>query len=133
MSPPQTSPPSAMQELFISVQRLSLRDLETFSQQVSLFYAQRKTPHLSKKESELLQKINQGLPKTIWDPYKQLVAKRRNGTLTPDEHKMLIHFSNQLEEMNAERMGYLVELAQLWQQPLRKVMDKLGIYPLDHE
>ena len=133
MSPPQLTMTPTTQELFAGVQRLNIRDLKNFSEQVSLFYAQRKTPHLSKRETELLQKINRGFSTSVWQPYKQLVAKRDDETLTAEEHQQLIALSDQLEEMNVERMGYLVELAQLRGQPLQKVMDELGIYPLSHE
>jgi len=133
MSPTQMSASPSIQELLTSAQQLNMRDLKTFSQQVSLFYAQRKSPHLSKREAELLQKINRGLPEELWQPYRQLLIKLHDENLTPEEHKMLIHISNQIEEINAERIGYLVELAQLREQPLPKVMDDLGIYPLSHE
>jgi len=84
-------------------------------------------------ETELLQKINRGFPASVWQPYKQLIAKRNDETLAEDEYQQLITLSDQLEEMNVERMGYLIELSQLRKQPLRKVMDDLGIHPLSHE
>ncbi len=133
MSPPQMTATPAMQDLFSGVQRLDMRELKKFSEQVSLFYVQRKTPHLSARETELLQKINRGFPVSVWQPYKQLIVKRNDETLTEDEYQQLITLSDQLEEMNAERMGYLIELSQLRKQPLQKVMDDLGIHPLSHE
>lgn len=84
-------------------------------------------PHLSQEESELLQKINQGLPTETWERYDELRAKFRAETVTPEEHAELIAISNQIEIAHARRMEYLVELSRLRQVPLRKLMKQLGI------
>jgi hypothetical protein len=84
-------------------------------------------PHLSPGEADLLQRINEGPPPETWQQYNALVAKRRSGTLTPDEHATLIALSNQVEEANARRIGYLVELARLRGTSLPALMDDLGI------
>lgn len=84
-------------------------------------------PHLSPREAEMLQQINQGLPSEVWQQYHELIAKRRAETLTPEEQASLIALSDQIEEENARRMEHLVELARLWQTPLEASIDKLGI------
>jgi hypothetical protein len=84
-------------------------------------------PHLSYEESDLLQKINQGLPTETWEKYDVLREKFRAETLTPEEHAELIAISNQIEIAHARRMEYLVELSRLRQVPLRKLMKQLGI------
>jgi hypothetical protein len=78
-------------------------------------------------EAQLLRKINEGLPAATWKRYRDLVAKRRAETLTVTEHVELISISDQIEEKNAERIGYLVELAQLRNTTLDEVMIQLGI------
>lgn len=133
MSPSQMTATPTTQELFAGVQRLDMQELKGFLEQVSSFYAQRKTPHLSKRETELLQNINRGFSPSLWQSYKQLIVKRDNETLTADEYQQLLTLSDQLEAVNVERMGHLIELSQLRKQPLQKVMDDLGIYPLSHE
>lgn len=122
----------SQQELLKATQQLDNAALKSFMQQLSALYAQRQAPHLSEKEGELLQKINRGIPKTIWQPYAELVAQRDAGELTTETHDELIRLSDQIEELHAERMGYLVELAQLRQIPLEDLMDALGIQPLNH-
>ncbi|CAN2042005.1 hypothetical protein GMMP15_660048 [Candidatus Magnetomoraceae bacterium gMMP-15] len=64
--------------------------------------AKRKAPSLSKKESELLFKINRGLPSKIQRRFNELTAKRQAETLTPSEHKELLKLIEQIENMDAE-------------------------------
>ncbi len=120
------------QELLKATKQLDNSELKEFMRQLSAMYAQRQTPHLSQKESELLQKINQGIPESLWRPYKELVARRDAGEITPEEYEELIYLSDQIEELHAERIGYLVELAQLQQVSLTDLMDDLGIHPVNH-
>lgn len=122
----------SLEDILEAVKQFSPSELESFTQQVQLIQAQRKTPHLSKRETELLKQINQGIPQTFWQPYKQLAAKRDVGTLTETEHKELLRLSDEMERLNAERLGYLVELAQLRNVSLTELMEKLGIQPLNH-
>ena len=52
-------------EVLESVDQLDMSELETFAFQVNAALARRKAPNLSERETELLQKINQGLPGTM--------------------------------------------------------------------
>jgi hypothetical protein len=122
----------SQQELLKATEQLDNAELKSFMQQLSALYAQRQIPHLSQKEGELLQQINQGIPETLWQPYKELVARRDADELTPEEHQELIVLSDQIETLHAQRMGYLVELAQMRQVSLPDLMDALGIQPLNH-
>ena len=88
---------------------------------------------LSKRESELLQLINQGLPPAIWQEYHELVAQRRAEALTPETHGRLIELSDEIEKANARRVGYLFELAQMRGVSLEEVMKQLGIDTPDYD
>ncbi|HEX4963112.1 MAG TPA: hypothetical protein VF173_19940 [Thermoanaerobaculia bacterium] len=82
------------------------------------------------RESELRRKIQiigRGLAGQKQQPYATLKAKRRAGTLTPQEQAELIALSDQVEEMNVQRMGFVVQLASLRQIPVDALMDELGI------
>jgi hypothetical protein len=83
--------------------------------------------HLSAKESELVQQINLGISPETWQRYHDLVEKRRNETLSSEEHRSLIELSDEIEKANARRMGYVAELAKLRHAPLDAVMQQLGI------
>ena len=84
-------------------------------------------PRLTETEASLLQKINQGLAQEVWQRYTELVAKRQAETLTAEEHEALILLSDQIEQANATRMDYLIQLAQLRQVSLASLMQNLGI------
>jgi hypothetical protein len=89
--------------------------------------AVRDVSRLSKAEAGLLQKMNLGLPPEMWEDYHALIAKRRAETLTTEEQATLIEISDQIEQANAHRIQYLIELASLRGTSLKAVMQELGI------
>ncbi len=90
-------------------------------------------PHLSRAESELLQRINEGLPAETWRQYHDLIAKRRAETLTPEQHKALIELSDQVEMDYARRLESVLELAHWRGTSLEAQMQKLGIPQYSYE
>jgi hypothetical protein len=117
----------SLDELLNGVAQLSLPELERFVSRVIALQAQRKSPSLPKGESELLLKINQGLPLDTQKRYDELVAKRKAETLTPDEHQELLRLIDQIEKADAERMKYMADLAHLRGTSLAALMKDLGI------
>ena len=115
------------QELLKAVEQLSLTDLEQFVSQVLLLQAQRKANNLPQAEAELLQKINQGIPSDTQKNYDELIAKRQDETLPPEEHRELLHLTEQIEKLQAQRLEYLAELARLRKTSLTALMENLGI------
>ncbi|HSS52659.1 MAG TPA: hypothetical protein VLX28_27275 [Thermoanaerobaculia bacterium] len=84
-------------------------------------------PRLPADEAALLQIINQGFSSETWQLYASLKAKRRAGTLTPQEQTELIALSDQLEEMNVRRMESVSQLARLRKTSVDALMEDLGI------
>lgn len=84
-------------------------------------------------ESELLQKINIGLPEEVWFEYRRLTALRKAELLTTVEHQRLIELVNTIEIAHAERMGCLVDLARLRGITLDQIMDDLDLKPMEDE
>lgn len=74
-------------------------------------------------------KINQGLPDDVQRRFDELVARRQDETLTPDEHQELLHLIDQIEKSDVKRVQYLAELARLRGISLTTLMDQLGIHP----
>lgn len=94
------------------------------------FVAQLLKEHLKNtptEEEELLEKIQQGIAIDKWQRYYELKEKRIEETLTEEEYQELIMIYNIIEEANAERMLNLVQLSQLKDIPVRKLMKELGI------
>ena len=84
-------------------------------------------------ETELLQKINLGITLTEaeWLTYRRLVALRKAELLTEIEYQQLIKLGEKIEQDNVNRLRHLVALAQLRQVSLDKVMDDLGLFPVE--
>jgi len=116
-------------ELLKAVGRLSQPDLEQFVFQVIALRAQRQAPGLPHAESELLLKINEGVPSDIQKRYNELIAKRQAEALTPDEYEELLQMTQQVEKLEVRRVEYLAELARLRGTSLTALMENLGIRP----
>jgi hypothetical protein len=82
---------------------------------------------LSAAESNLIKQINRGLPDKLSNRYKQLVQKRKRGTLNDDELAELLELTHQSENTDAERAAALLELARLRHIPVRLLMKQMGI------
>ncbi len=116
-------------ELLTAVEQLSQPELEQFVSQVIALRAERHASSLPRVESELLLKINAGVPPDIQERYNELMAKRQAETLTPDEYAELLRLTEQVEKLEAQRIEYLAELARLRGTSLTALMADLGIRP----
>ena len=114
-------------DLLEAVKQLAPDELEGFVSQVIRLQAQRRAPSLPHEESELLQKINQGLPNELHKRYKELLAKRDARTLTDAEYSELLAVTDQVEQFDAQRALYIAELAKLRGTTLPALMRDLGI------
>jgi hypothetical protein len=84
---------------------------------------------LPQRESELLLGINRGLPGEQAERYRELMSRRRNGSLAAEEHQELLRLTDKAERLQAERIERLAELARLRGKPLVAVMEELGVRP----
>ena len=116
-------------ELLRAVEQMQQPELDQFVDRVVAFRAGQRAPQLSDTESELLAKINQGVPVKIQSRYDTLIAKRRASTLTEAEHKELLRLTEQVEGLDAQRVEHLAELARLRKTTLRTLLKDLGIKP----
>ncbi len=100
-----------------------LKQGATFSQN------QGSTKQLS--ETDLLKKINLVISETEWTTYRHLIGLRRAERLTEKEHDALISLGDKIEKATAERLKYLIELAQLRGVSLEKLANDLTIKPIE--
>lgn len=117
----------SLDELLNAATQLSETDLETLVNGIFLLRARRKALILPSQEASLLLQINQGIPADLHQRYHALTEKRDAETLTPDEYEELLHLSDRVELLTAQRADALVNLANLRQIPLLRLMDDLGI------
>ncbi|NOT57867.1 MAG: STAS/SEC14 domain-containing protein [Deltaproteobacteria bacterium] len=122
-----SSSQSSTEQILSAVSHLSLPELEQVFDRVLALQARRKAEHLSVAESALLMRINQGLPPELLRRVATLRAKREDESLSDTEYEELTRLTDRTEELHAERMTALVELAQLRGVSLPALMDHLGI------
>jgi hypothetical protein len=116
------------EQIIAAVARLSLPELEHVFAHILALQAKRKAAHVSAAESALLARINQSLPSALRDRIAFLRAKREDESITDAEYEELTELTDQAEELHADRMAALVELAKCRGVSLPALMDQLGIH-----
>jgi hypothetical protein len=119
-------------QIISAVSHLSLSELEHILDHILALQAERKATHLSEMESALLVRINQGLPSDLRARLSLLRDRREDDTITDAEYEDLTQLTDRAEELHAERMAALVELATLRGVSLSVLMHQLGIHLPDH-
>ncbi len=84
-------------------------------------------PRLSKQETELFLKINRTLPPDEQRRYDELKQKLEDETLTRAEHAELLRFVEQYQDISAERLEAVIELAKLRDITPQEMLRQLGI------
>jgi hypothetical protein len=120
-------------DLLKATEQLDAAELQQFVADVLGLRARRQAPRLSATESELLLIVNRGLPEPIGLRYRELIAKRRQQTLTPEEHDELLRLTDQVEQLEADRLAALSALAQVRQTTLAALIADLGLRAPAHE
>ncbi len=85
---------------------------------------------LSADESRLLLAINQAISVELQERYHYLLIQRDANALTSEEYSELITLGDRIENLEAERLGNLLQLAQLRQISLDQLMIDLGLLQL---
>lgn len=115
-------------QIIAAVSHLSSPELKLVLDSLLALQAQRNAPRLSATESALLMRINQGLPTDLRARITTLRRQREEETISDTEYEELTRLTDRAEELHAERMAALVELAQLRGVSLPVLMDQLGIH-----
>jgi hypothetical protein len=123
----QTKAQLSTDDLLQAVKQLNSSELERFVWEIIAFQANRKAPGSSKDESELLLKINEGIPSDVQVRYDELIAKRKSETLTSEEYDELLQLTDQVEKLDAKRVEFLKELARIRCTSLTEIMEELHI------
>jgi hypothetical protein len=113
--------------LLEAVEQLSPPELDRFVAEVLELRSRRGPARLGATESELLARINHGFPDGLRGRYAELIARRRDETLTSEEHQELLRLTADAERIEGDRLAALAELARIRGIPLRVLMDQLGI------
>ncbi|MCP2731197.1 STAS/SEC14 domain-containing protein [Limnofasciculus baicalensis] len=115
------------EQLLKAVENMPRGEFEEFIAHLLKLRAQRLATSVSKTESELLVKINQAITIALQNRFNELVTKRVALTLTQQEYTELLQLTDEIENIDAVRVGYLGELACLRHVSLTQLMADLGI------
>lgn len=117
------------EQLLKAALQMPEEELQRFVTRLFMLKASQRARTLSERESELLIKINQGLPSADARRMKELIAERHSYIITEGELQELIRLTDESERLNVERIKHLLELAHLRGITLDVVMAQLGIKP----
>lgn len=115
------------EQILSAVAQLSLPEIKLVFDRMLTLQAERKASHLSAEESDLLTRINQSQSLQLRARISQLRAKRESDSISDEEYEELTRLTDQTEELHAERMAAMVELAKLRGVSLPALMEQLGI------
>jgi hypothetical protein len=113
--------------LLEAVGQLSPPELDQFVAEVLKLRSRFGPARLGAAESELLARINQDFSEGLRGRYDELIARRRDESLTPEVHQELLRLTAKAERLEGERLAALAELARVRGVPLRTLMNDLGI------
>jgi hypothetical protein len=116
-------------KLLETIGQFTQTELDQFVAEVITLRAKRQAPSLSRRESELLAKINQHLTAELQARFDELVAKRQDESLTTAEHEELITLTEPVERIDVEGIEALAQLAKLREISVDELMNQLGIKP----
>jgi hypothetical protein len=115
------------EQLLDAVDQLSSDELQRFVQGIVQREARRREPALSKRETELLRQINAEPSPHKSSRYHELREKRETGELTDQQQQELVQLSDWVEEVHAERLAHVAELARRRGLSLSDMTRQLGI------
>ena len=114
--------------LLQSVGQLNYRELNHFVVDVLSLRARRIAPIVEDQEADLLVQISSlGLDWAEQSYLHTLLEKAETETLSNAEHTDLLKLSDKSERFNADRIGKIIQLAEIQQKPFDEVMQNLGL------
>ena len=125
--------PLPFDTLLKNLPQLNAQELTQLVQHAARLQAQRRAPSLSQAETDLLLNISRCaiLPATQ-QRCAELTRKQRTQGLVEQERDELMALVDEIEAVNATRMGYLVELAHIRQISVDELMQRLEISPITY-
>jgi hypothetical protein len=117
------------ESLLKAIEQLSPLELDQLVIEVLSLRERRGSARLTTAESDLMNRINQGLPESVRSRYDELIDRRRNEVLSAEELDELLCLTSQVEQLEGNRLEALAELARLRGIGLNAVMAELGIPP----
>jgi transcriptional regulator of heat shock response len=115
------------ESLLKAIEQLNPQELDQLVIEVQNLRDRRGTARLTAAESNLMNRINQGLPEALRSRYNELIVRRRSEVLTSEELDELLRLTALVEQLEGSRLEALAELARLRGVALAALMAELGI------
>jgi hypothetical protein len=115
------------ESLLKAVSQLELTEFDALVAELLNLPAKRGSDRLQSTESELLARINEGLPDALRDRFGELIVRRDQEMLSSEEHAELLRLTEEVERREGNRVEALAELARVRGMPLSALMELLGI------
>ncbi len=122
---------AAIGDVLSALGQLNNQELNTIINEALSLRAKRAVPKRNKKEADLIRQIDEVIPAKESKRYIYLVKKAKEESLSPEELEEFSSLNEKIELYNAKRIKFLGELAALRGVSLEKIMDQLGIHPID--
>jgi hypothetical protein len=122
-----------MSQLLQGATQLTLSELESFVSELHRLIERKKSIPKVRREKQLLARIQLtalAVPKRL--RYKALAEKLEFETLSESEFAELATLTEEDDLLRNERVQYMIELAQLKQIPFVKLMEELGLKPIEY-
>jgi hypothetical protein len=119
-------------QLVHEAEKLRPTEFEQFVVRIMALSASRKSEGLSAAESLLLKNINKEFAPKKMERFLLLDEKRRQDTLSAEEHRELLLLVKQLEKYDAQKLQWVGQLALLRKVPFDALLKQLGLYQKRH-
>jgi hypothetical protein len=121
------------QSLLNNAAQMPVLELERFLREANALLFRKKIKDKKLRERQLLYKINTSvLNSSQIESYHILSEKLHLGRMNDKEHFEFEELANQEEKLRNQRVKYMIELSQLRETSLLKVMESLGLIPVAH-
>jgi len=117
-----------LDEIIEGMESLDTTTLESILQRVGVLVARKKAPHNRPAgEAALLSSIYSAIPAILQKRFDVLSLRSRQGLLTTEERTEFLQIIDELEQKHADRLGKLIELAQMRGVSLTALMQELQL------
>jgi hypothetical protein len=120
------------EQVLSAVEKMSAGELDAFVGQILQIRGKRQAPNVSATEADLLQKITHCIPPNIQTRFNELVKQRQANTIDDASLQELRDLSNQIEQLEADRIQHLAQLAQLRSTSIEDLIQQLHLIPVNH-
>jgi hypothetical protein len=114
------------QDLLQAASQLGLQELREFSAQIAAIYQERQSAEATTEEP-LLAIVHRSLPPQTQQRWDELLEKRDAESLTTSEYKELLQLTEEVEDLNVQRIEAISQLAQKRGVDLRTMMRQLNL------